>query len=379
MKKLLRINLTNYCPMECCSCPIYCEKGNHSYLPFHAFQKIIDQYKDYQLKVVLEGGEPLAHKGIFLFLEYLSACKHVQNVTIRTNGIFLKEELADSLFALIKRSCLRFDIKVKITSELIEKNKEHMAMCKSLFDHAKRLGTFQVSFEVFYSNDADYEYLLSMIDKYELPKEFCEFSVFRAIGKLSCSEYPKVEDGGLKCWECFASDGTNFEQSLTARAEYEKSLGLSGQVLIPVFDAVSHKALWKELFEFISSISYENRNDVCITSHEIQRRFIETHLNKYTYGMLHEKIYNYAVYYATRFHRSEWSEKSPFVPSVPFDWCAEKKVAEFFLNEQAMMRTTDIQRFYENKNLCLEIADSIANLSVRDDIKVTLDKCCCSC
>lgn len=379
MKKLLRINLTNFCPMECGSCPSYCEKGNHSYLTFHAFQKIIDQYKDFQLEVVLEGGETFAHKGIFLFLEYLSACKHVQKVTIRANAYCFVEETSASLFDFIKRSRLRIELKVKITSELIKKRDGHMAMCKSLFDHAKKMGNFQVSFEVFYANDADYEHLSGMVDKYELPRAFCDFSVFRAIGKLSDTEYPKADEGGLKCWECFASDGTNFEQHLSARAEYEKSLGLSGQILIPVFDAVNHKALWKELFEFISSISYENRNDVCITAYEIQKRFIETHLNQYTHGMLHEKIYNYAVYYATRFHRSEWNEKDPFVPGVPYDWCAEKKIAEFFLNEQAMMRTTDIQRFYENKNLCLEIADSIANLPVREDIKVTLDKCCCSC
>ena len=379
MKKHLRINVTNYCSMECSTCPISCEKRNHSYLSFSAFQNIIDSNKEFDLHVVLEGGEPLAHKGTFLFLEYLATLKNVQKVTLYTNGAFLPEH-GDYLKALVKRTRLPFELKMKITSELVEKNTKHMGIAKAYFEDSKKYGDFAVSFEVRYANDEDYNALSALVDKYGIPRSRCEFDVFRAIGRLANSEYPKPLSGtSLKLWECFASDGTNFGQSLGARAQYEESLGISGIVLIPVFDAVNHKKMWMETFNYVSGITYENRNDFCVDIFGMQKAFIERHLNPYTHSMLHDKIYNYAVYYATRFNQSEWEAKDPFVPEKIHDWCAEKKCAEFFLTVQNMIKTTDIERFYEYKNISLRLADSIANLAVRSDIKFTLDNCqhCC--
>ena len=68
--KRLYINITNHCSANCPFCCMYSDSSKSTYMNFDIFKNIIDKNKDKLLEIQLEGGEPLEHKLINLFLEY---------------------------------------------------------------------------------------------------------------------------------------------------------------------------------------------------------------------------------------------------------------------------------------------------------------------
>lgn len=381
MKQTVRMNITNACGLECSFCPIYCSENNRSFLGFEKFKEIIDTYKYYALEVVLEGGEPFLNKRLYLFIEYLAQMDNLKKVTISTPGLLLSKNL-DNVLETASRLTVPVEMNIAITSELIEKNKDHLLLCKSVLNRSQINPFIRVSFKVRYSTEEDLDYLLNQIDSYGIPRIYLDIHSFQAIGRLKDSEYPmcKIPNDGL--WVCYASDGECFHQDLVARAEHEKNIANNMISNLPVFDAANHKRMWMYTVQRLHEISFENKHCIDCSIFEYQRQYIASNLNFFTSEMLREKCLSYAKYYATRFPGDNYCDHDPFVPDIEYDCCAENITREFFLNEQAMMRTTDVQRFYENKMLALQIAEKIANLPVRGDIRVTIEPgagCSCPC
>ena len=64
----LYINITNACNTNCPFCCMYSSTENSKYMDFDTFRGIVDKY-DSEFELQLEGGEPLVHPNIYLFIE----------------------------------------------------------------------------------------------------------------------------------------------------------------------------------------------------------------------------------------------------------------------------------------------------------------------
>ena len=91
----LRVSLTDKCNFRC----MYCmpEGGvplipHNEILTIEEIGTIIDVLSTYGIKYIrLTGGEPLVRKGIFTLLDLINKNPHIEEVTLTTNGYFLKD------------------------------------------------------------------------------------------------------------------------------------------------------------------------------------------------------------------------------------------------------------------------------------------------
>ena len=83
MKKGTRlyINLTNKCNVNCPFCCMYSGTNKNRFITFDKIKEIIDSTKG-EFEFQLEGGEPLLHKDIFLFLEYAVSTGRCKKIII---------------------------------------------------------------------------------------------------------------------------------------------------------------------------------------------------------------------------------------------------------------------------------------------------------
>src|SRR4030067_648017 len=91
----LRISVTDRCNLRCVYCmppegiPLV-DSGN--ILRYEELLRIAGIAVKYGVtKIRLTGGEPLVRKGIIEFIEALSGLKGLENLSLTTNGVFLKE------------------------------------------------------------------------------------------------------------------------------------------------------------------------------------------------------------------------------------------------------------------------------------------------
>ena len=94
MKKGTRlyINITNHCNTDCPFCCMYSGRDKNSFMDFDTFKGIIDEC-DGEFELQLEGGEPLTHKALFLFMEYAVSTGRCKKILILSNGILMKKFL----------------------------------------------------------------------------------------------------------------------------------------------------------------------------------------------------------------------------------------------------------------------------------------------
>ena len=94
----LRLSVTDRCNLRC----IYCmPEAGISYMPhgeilsYEEMLRIVDLSVQCGIrKVRLTGGEPFVRKGFIRFLERLSKMETLDEITLTTNGVFLKEYAA---------------------------------------------------------------------------------------------------------------------------------------------------------------------------------------------------------------------------------------------------------------------------------------------
>ncbi len=93
----LRVSITDRCNLRC----LYCvpegripKLGHKEILSYEEILRVVNVATQLGItKVRITGGEPLMRKGIYSFLEQLSQIKGLQDLSLTTNGVLLKDNL----------------------------------------------------------------------------------------------------------------------------------------------------------------------------------------------------------------------------------------------------------------------------------------------
>jgi len=109
----LRISITDRCNLNC----IYCTPWNfisklqhNDILSYEEILRIVRIGRNLGIsKVRVTGGEPLVRKNVNHFLKQLTAIDGLQDISLTTNGIYLKENLDSIIAARINRLNISLD------------------------------------------------------------------------------------------------------------------------------------------------------------------------------------------------------------------------------------------------------------------------------
>lgn len=217
----LYINITNSCNVNCPFCCMYSGTDKNNYMSFDTFKKIIDN-TDKEFELQLEGGEPLLHKNIFLFIEYAISTKKCNKIIILTNGILLNNYV-DRFIEIAQWYKIPFEVKVSVNYYLIDKNKDHLKFLSNLSFAIRYLPYFNLKLNVRKRKEID-EWIDEKISSLGL-KDIGNSYYMQSYGKLIDSEYDKpIIVQNIEDWFIYASNGKCFKQDLIARSEYERGL-----------------------------------------------------------------------------------------------------------------------------------------------------------
>lgn len=220
----LYLNITNKCTTKCEFCCMYSGPDKNRFLDFDVFKNIIDKTKG-NFELQLEGGEPLLHKSIFLFMEYAMSTNRCKKIIILTNG-FLLNNLKNNFLNFANYHKVELEFKISINYWLINEWKKTHS--ESFIEYLSKLAfcfkyhpLIHIIFNV--RKRKEDEWLDKEIKHYNLDKQSHSF-YFQSYGRLSESEeYDKpIIVQNIANWHLYASDGTYFGQDLIARSEYEK-------------------------------------------------------------------------------------------------------------------------------------------------------------
>ena len=217
--KRLYINITNKCNVECPFCCMYSNPSSNRFMSFDTFKRIVDETEE-NFELQLEGGEPLLHKNLFLFLEYAVSTNRCTKIILLTNGILLEEHI-NRLIDFSSWNQILLEIKVSINYFLIEKNENHIKKMADLAFATKYIPSIDMVFNVRKRNEKD-EDIETELKHYGILEQSNVFYL-QSYGKLKDSEeYEKpIIVQNIEDWSLYASDGKCFGQDLIARSEYE--------------------------------------------------------------------------------------------------------------------------------------------------------------
>ncbi len=109
----LRISITDHCNLNCIYCQpyVYTPKAPHKeVLRYEEILRIVSAATTLGVtKVRVTGGEPLARKGVYDFLNHLAKIGDLSDVSLTTNGVLLKPNLSQIKSAGIKRINISLD------------------------------------------------------------------------------------------------------------------------------------------------------------------------------------------------------------------------------------------------------------------------------
>lgn len=220
----LYINITNKCNVNCPFCCMYSDTSKNRFLTFSQYQKIIKHCEtDFELQ--LEGGEPLLHKDIFLFIEYAIHTNKCNKIIILTNGILLPSYMK-RFIEIANWYNIKIELKVSINYYLINELNtrciNQFKVLSNLVFATEYIPNIDFVFNVRKRVNGDDE-IENELKKYKLFNQSNIF-YFQSYGKLKNSnEYEKpIIIQNIDNWKIYASDGTCFDQNLIARSEYEK-------------------------------------------------------------------------------------------------------------------------------------------------------------
>lgn len=220
--KRLYINITNQCNTDCPFCCMYSGTKNNLYMDFETYKRVIDECQmDFELQ--LEGGEPLLHPGLYLFLEYAASKGYCQKIIILTNGIRLDIHLKRLVdFSVYHK--VNFECKISINYWLIKEHKDHIQKIKRyLFDVVYIPGIVLTCNVRLRKED---EALKKEIEEDKQLRDASNIYYLQSYGRLSDSnEYAKpVIVQNIEEWSVYAVDGTDFKTDLTGRSSHEQEL-----------------------------------------------------------------------------------------------------------------------------------------------------------
>lgn len=220
----LYINLTNYCNLNCPFCCMYSNSFKKSFISFSSFKKIIDETKD-KFELQLEGGEPLFHEEIFLFIEYAMTTKRCTKVIILTNGTLIQDGCLNRFISIANWYKTLFEFKVSINSYIMKLYPSHLDLCSNLHFATKYMPYVNFIFNVRLTKNESKEKALKLLKKYDIA-DVSNIYYLQSYGRLTNdTDYEKpVIVQNIADWKLYASDGTCFDQDLIARSEYEGKL-----------------------------------------------------------------------------------------------------------------------------------------------------------
>lgn len=217
----LYINLTNKCNTNCPFCCMFSSTDNSIFMSFDTYRSIIDDC-DGNFELQLEGGEPLLHKAMYLFIEYAISTGRCTKVNILTNGILLEDNLK-RIVSLCKWYNIPFEIKVSVNYWLISQHKDHIKTISKICFATEYIDNFKISLNVRKRAEVD-EGIDEEIKKYKLESHANSYYL-QSYGKLKDSNYDKpVIVQNIDNWRIYACDGKCFGQDLVARSDYENTL-----------------------------------------------------------------------------------------------------------------------------------------------------------
>lgn len=223
MKKGTRlyINITNHCNLNCPFCCMYSGTDKRTFMSFPVYRSIID-HTEGLFELQLEGGEPLLHPKLFLFLEYAVATKHCMKIILLTNGMEL-ESVYKCLMELHENYKIPILIKVSINYYILMQNPNHLKMLQDLYSGIKSIEGFELACNVRKRKDSDDE-IEALLERFGLA-DISNVYYLQAYGKLTGSDYEQpVIVQNIENWKLYASDGTCFGTDLIGRSEHEREL-----------------------------------------------------------------------------------------------------------------------------------------------------------
>lgn len=215
------INITNNCNANCEFCCMWSDSSKHTFMNFDTFKKIIDS-KDKHFELQLEGGEPLLHEDMYLFMEYARSTKRCDKIIILTNGILLDKHLK-RLVNFYKEYQIPIDIKISINYWLYNMDNKILEKVLDYYSSIEFIDGVNIILNVRLRHED--EWLRELIKDYHL-ENISNIFYLQSYGKLENNkEYDKpVIVQNIGDWFIYACDGTCFNKDLIARSNYERSL-----------------------------------------------------------------------------------------------------------------------------------------------------------
>jgi cyclic pyranopterin phosphate synthase len=109
----LRISITDRCNLKCLYCvpqDLIPKLPNHEILSYEEILRIVRVSVRLGIsKVRVTGGEPLVRKGVYPFLEKLAGIEGLEDISLTTNGVLLKDNIEKIKSAGIKRINISLD------------------------------------------------------------------------------------------------------------------------------------------------------------------------------------------------------------------------------------------------------------------------------
>lgn len=215
------INITNNCNANCEFCCMWSDSNKHRFMTFNEFKYIIDSKED-DFELQLEGGEPLLHKDLYLFMEYARSTGRCKKIILLTNGILLNRQLG-RLVEFHKYYNIPVVVKMSINYWLYRMDNDSLDKARDYYLSTEFIDGFDIKLNVrLRHND---EWLRDLIQEKNLT-DISNIFYLQSYGKYENeTEYDKpVIVQNIDDWFIYACDGKCFDKDLIARSEYEKEL-----------------------------------------------------------------------------------------------------------------------------------------------------------
>lgn len=219
--KRLYVSLTNDCTTSCPFCCMNSGEGKKTYLTFDVYRSIVDACElPYELQ--LEGGEPLIHPSLWLFVEYGLSTGRCKKLIVVTNGKHLDEFLERLVIVRKAHPQIEFEVKVSLNYWLLKEDEGLLPRVERALFATQYIPNLSLLLNVRERVSDDYTPLLEERGLLEHSNVY----KLQSYGKLEGSKaYAKpVIVQNIQEWELFGSDGKSFGQDLIARADAEKEL-----------------------------------------------------------------------------------------------------------------------------------------------------------
>jgi organic radical activating enzyme len=218
----LYINVTNKCNENCEFCCMYSSQQKNTIMRFNTYKNVIDSHsEDFELQ--LEGGEPLLHDDLYLFMYYALSTTRCKKIIISTNGKLIMHNL-DRLIDLANYKNTKITIKPSVNYWLLNKNKRLIKEYRDIYLATEFIDNVDIIFNVRLRNNIDDWILKELLNNKLL--DHCNILKLQKYGKWKDEKaysLPVIKQN-IDDWFIYASDGTKFDKDLIARSEYENTI-----------------------------------------------------------------------------------------------------------------------------------------------------------